>query len=164
MAAKTAISEAEYLRTSFENPDREYRDGDLVERSMPTFRHGRTQANLCSTFDPRRSKFPLHPCVETRMRLRPGLYRIPDVAVFFGAESPDVPTPPLVAIEILSPDDRMADILRKLEEYRVWGVRHIWLVDPQKRQLFAYDGSLNAAQSLRLPELDFDLTPASIFG
>ena len=40
-----------------------------------------------------------------------------------------VPTiPPFVAIEILSPDDRMTDVRNKLAEYRAWGVTHVWLV------------------------------------
>jgi hypothetical protein len=42
MPTKTAISEEEYLTTSFEH-DPEYRDGELLERSMPIFKHGEVQ-------------------------------------------------------------------------------------------------------------------------
>jgi hypothetical protein len=35
MDAKTAITVEQYLHTSFDNPDREYRAGEIVERSLP---------------------------------------------------------------------------------------------------------------------------------
>jgi hypothetical protein len=46
MGAKTAISAGEYLHTSFPGVDREYRDGELVERTKPDYLHGRTQLLL----------------------------------------------------------------------------------------------------------------------
>ncbi len=46
--------------------------------------------------------------------VRRGRYPIPDVAVFCPVDPAGVPeTPPLVAIEILSPDDRMSDVREK---------------------------------------------------
>lgn len=164
MATKTAISEQEYLSTSFEH-DPEYRDGELIERAIPVFKHGTTQGELYATFRALRSRFPVHPTVEMRMKLRPRLYRIPDAAVFLGSEPPAVPdTPPLVAIEILSADDRMPEVLDKLREYRAWGVPHIWLVDPESRWMYIYDDGLREVGSLKLPELDFELQPADVFG
>ena len=165
MATKSLLSEEEYLRTSFENPDREYRDGELVERSMPAFKHARTQNRLAARFESVASKLPVHPCVEVRMRLRSGRYLISDVAVFLGAEPPDVPdTPPLIAIEILSADDRMAEVLEKLREYLGWGVPHIWVVCPKNREMYVYNGGLARVESLKVPELDFELQPADVFG
>jgi hypothetical protein len=35
MGAKTAISLEQYLHTTFPDVDREYRDGEIVERSLP---------------------------------------------------------------------------------------------------------------------------------
>ena len=62
---------------------------------------------------------------EVRHRVREGRYRIPDIAVFEGEPEGEVPsTPPLVAIEILSPDDRIGYIVPKLKDYRQWGVRN----------------------------------------
>ena len=165
MATNTALSEKEYARTSFENPDREYRDGELVDRSMPTFNHGETQGDLYARFRSLRPRFAVYPCVETRMKLRPGLYRIPDVAVFFGERPLEVPdTPPLIAIEILSVDDRMSEILEKLQEYHVWGVSHVWLVDPRTRRIYAWESGVREVESLRVPELELILTPDDVFG
>lgn len=46
MSAKAGIPVAEYLHTSFPNLDREYRDGEIVERSLPDYLHARTQMLL----------------------------------------------------------------------------------------------------------------------
>src|SRR5262245_2968353 len=72
MATKAMLSEAEYLRTSFPGVDQEYRDGELVERSMPTFGHGRTQAKLTVFFARFEATHRLIVTIETRLRLRRG--------------------------------------------------------------------------------------------
>ena len=46
MGAKAAIPAEVYLRTSFPDVDPEYREGELVERTMPDYFHGRTQLLL----------------------------------------------------------------------------------------------------------------------
>jgi Uma2 family endonuclease len=48
------------------------------------------------------------------------------------AEPPDsfVPLAPDLAVEVLSPSDRMADALAKIAMYLDAGVRLVWLVDP----------------------------------
>ena len=43
MGAKTGLSVEEYLHTSFPDLDRDYRDGQLVERSLPDYLCGKTQ-------------------------------------------------------------------------------------------------------------------------
>ena len=134
MGAKTAISVEQYLHTSFPDLDKEYRDGELVERSLPDYLHSRTQGLLIFFFEAFRKKLSVYACPELRLKLRERLYLIPDVCVFTGAQTVRVPdTPPLVAIEILSPDDRLNAVRDKLEEYRAWGVKHVWLVDPYSR-------------------------------
>ena len=140
MGSATALSVEEYLRTSFPDLDREYRDGEIVERSLPDYLHGKTQALLAALFLALGEQLSLHPCVETRMRVRPNRYLIPDVAVFHPDEPKAIPeTPPLVAIEVLSPDDKMGEVREKLEEYRTWGVPHVWLVDPRSRPFYTGD-------------------------
>jgi len=41
--------------------------------------------------------------------------------------------PPLVIIEILSPDDKVQDTLRRFREYENFGVRYIVQMDPEDR-------------------------------
>ena len=50
MGAKTAISVEQYLHTRFPDLDREYREGELVDRSLPDYLHGKTQALLVAFF------------------------------------------------------------------------------------------------------------------
>ena len=108
MGAKSAISLEQYLHTTFPDVDREYRDGEIVERSLPDYLHGRVQAALVAFFWALRTELALFPCVETRMRLRSNLVLIPDVAVFYPTEPSRVPdAPPLLVVEVLSADDRL---------------------------------------------------------
>jgi Uma2 family endonuclease len=164
MGSHAITSVEEYLRTSFPDLDREYRDGELVERSLSDFLHSRTQVRLAAIFEALCKRFPVFTCTELRMKLREGLVLIPDVSVFWPSEPPSVPDfPPLVAIEILSRDDRMAAVREKLEEYRDWGVKHVWLVDPYQRRFYTCDAGLAEVASFGVPELDLDITSVEIF-
>jgi Uma2 family endonuclease len=164
MNARTGLSAEEYLHTSFPDLDREYRDGELVERSLPDTLHGSTQILLGAFFAAVRLKLGLYVYSETRVKLREGLYLIPDISVFWPTKPPKVPeTPPFVAIEILSEDDRMKDVRAKLDEYRAWGVPHVWLVDPHLRKLYTCDLGLTEVATLQIPKLDLELLPEHIF-
>jgi len=164
MGAKTAISADEYLHTSFPDVDREYRDGELVERTMPDYLHGRTQLLLGVFFEALRRKLSVYVCSETRMKLREDLYLIPDIAVFWPSAPALLPiSPPLVAIEVLSPDDRLTAVREKLQEYRAWGVPNVWLVDPHSRRLYTCDIRLTEVTSLTIPELSITLGASEIF-
>jgi Uma2 family endonuclease len=164
MSAKTAISLEQYLRTSFPDVDREYRDGEIVERSLPDYLQGRVQGAIFAFFWALRSELALFPCVETRMRLRSNLVLIPDVAVFYPTEPSRVPdAPPLLVAEVLSLDDRLTAVREKLEEYKSWGVPHVWLVDPHAKRLYMCDQGLTEVASLQIPELSIELLAGQIF-
>ena len=164
MSASTGVAVEEYLHTSFRSLDCEYRDGEVVKRTRPDYLHGKTQLLLAAFFAALRKRLPIFPCTETRMKLRTGRYVIPDVAVFWPEEPQGVPeTPPLVAIEILSPDDRLTEIREKLEEYRSWGVAHVWLVDPHSRRMYMLEAGLLETRLLAIPELGVEVTAADIF-
>jgi Uma2 family endonuclease len=164
MGARAGISEEEYLHTCFEGLDQEYRDGELEERGLPDYPHGETQLALALFFGALKRPLRIFPCVETRVKLRPGRYVIPDVAVFWHEKPPRVPeTPPLVAIEILSPDERLPKVKAELEEYKKFGVPHIWLIDPDARKFYVYEGDLLETQTLLIPELGVELTAADVF-
>jgi hypothetical protein len=52
----------------------------------------------------------------------------------------------------------------RLEDYRRWGVAHIWLIDPELQHLYEYsEAGLLHLQSLRLPEFDFEISSQDIF-
>ena len=166
MSTKALVSIEEYLRTSYEDYDREYLDGEVVERPLPDYRHSRTQFRLCVLFGRLGERVPLYGCTELRSRVAATRVRIPDVSIYAGKEPTEwfPAEPPLIAIEIVSPDDRHQDLLAKLEEYRRWGARHVWLVHPHTRKLYVYDGALAEVPEFHLPEFDVTLTPDEIFG
>ena len=165
MGAKVGVSIDEYLHTSFTDLDREYRDGEVVERTPPDYLHSRAQAVLVAFFEALRRTLQVYACPELRLKVRDGLYLIPDIAVFWPtAPKTGVPdSPPLVAIEILSPDDRMTAVREKLGEYKAWGAPHVWLVDPHSRRLYVCEPGLVEVASLSIPELEVEVGPPAIF-
>lgn len=165
MGAKTAISVEDYLRTAFPDLDKEYVDGEVVERGLPDNLHSQTQALLIVFFMALRQALHLHPRPELRIRVRTRTFRIPDISVFHPeAPTEAVPsTPPFIAIEILSPDDRMKEVRAKLEEYRAFGVPHVWLVDPHSKRMYTCDAGLQEVSTLSIPELGLEVRPADIF-
>jgi Uma2 family endonuclease len=167
MSTKSAVSIEEYLRTSFEDLDREYVDGEIVERSLPDELHSETMWRLSGLIWDLSKTCPFHGRPDLRSRVSATRIRIPDVAIYAGAEpNAMVPTePPLLAIEILSPDDRHLEIMQKFEEYQAWGVQPVWLVDPHRRRLQVYgSGTLSEVSVLEIPEYDVRFTAADIFG
>ena len=86
------------------------------------------------------------------MRLFPGLVRVPDLAFASWDRIPNRRRPttsiagfaPDLAIEILSPSNRKAEMKRKRTEYFAAGVRLVWEVDPRKRIVTTYDAPEHA--------------------
>ncbi len=167
MATKTLISEAEYLSTAYDDPAPEYILGELVERGMPNNAHSRACGELHFQFRLHQDKLRLYPRPELRVRVAPDHYRVADLLVYSGSEPQD-PVPeeiPLVAAEVVSPDDRYEEIMTKLADYEAWGVKHVWLVDPGLRRLSVYsNGSLNAVSAFELPGHGLRIDGGGIFG
>lgn len=167
MEAKTLVPIEEYLRASYPDLDREYVDGEIVERSLPDNLHAEIQFRLCGIFFKLSERLPFHGHTGLRSRVAATRIRIADVSIYDGAEPQgDVPaSAPLVAIEVLSPDDRHLSVLQRLEEYKEWGARHVWLVNPHTRQLHVYvDGSLRLVNQYEIPEYGVIISPEEIFG
>jgi len=165
VATKTQITAEQYLRMTFEH-DAEFVHGEIVERSMPDYTHSTIQALLAFLFGALRQSHALLTCCELRLKLAPDLYRIPDVTVIAGKPpQQSVPDqPPLVTIEILSKDDRHSNLMQKLEEYRVWGVPNIWVIDPATQRFSIYtELGLQNVSSFSLPSYPFQLSPAELF-
>jgi Uma2 family endonuclease len=165
MATRAQITADQYLDMTFEY-EAEYVRGEVVHRAMPDRLHATIQFRILMAIGRLIQSFALFPYPELRMRLEAGVFRIPDVSLFEGqAPLEDVPSkPPLLVIEILSKDDRHHDLMEKLEEYRVWGVPNIWVVDPHSRRLALYvEAGLRYVSSLDLPGYPFELKPAVLF-
>jgi Uma2 family endonuclease len=163
MSTRALVPVEEYLRMSFEGPDPEYLDGELVERNLGDDSHSSTQAKLAIYFGKHLDRLKIR--TEIHMRLAPTRIRIADFAVFLEKPAERIPvSPPYIVVEIVSPGDRYIEIHEKLEEYRGWGIQHIWLVDPASRNLSVYDDAgLREVPVLELPEYELTIQKSDIF-
>jgi Uma2 family endonuclease len=158
MAAKTLITAEQYLATPFEY-EPEFVRGEIVERPLPNKSHSRIQQLLAVLLHRIGFCYP-----ELRMRVAQDSYRIPDISLFEHEPDGEVPaSPPLLVVEIVSPDDRHLDLMQKLQDYRAWGVANIWVVDPELKALYVYDGGLIEKQRLELPNFGSSIAPADLF-
>jgi Uma2 family endonuclease len=142
MGTSLLVSEEEYLTTSYE-PDCEYDEGVLVERNVGERPHSILETAFGAFFFERRKRFRIQVFTKQRMRLGHRRYRIPDVCVYKEPAPRDrvFSTPPFIAIEILSPEDRMSRIRKKIDDYLAFGVAYVWLVDPEERRADVYTAS-----------------------
>jgi Uma2 family endonuclease len=134
MAATTHISLEEYLRTPFE-PDAEYVRGEVQERNVGEYEHNTVQWAILSWFRQHDKTWRTRTIQEQKTRLNSGNVRIPDVSVW-NRNVPVQPVfdqPQLIAVEVLSPEDRHSRVQEKIEDYRNFQVANIWIVDPIKR-------------------------------
>jgi len=117
MSVETLLSVEEYLNTSY-TPDKEYRDGVLLERNVGETAHAWLQICLGAYFLRHRREWNVKPFTELRVKVREKWFPIPDVCIYAEPdfEGPYPTTPPLLWIEILSPDDRMQDVWNKADE------------------------------------------------
>lgn len=135
MATATSIPISEYLQKTYE-PDCDYIDGELKERSVGEQPHGHIQAIITSIFRENRKAWSTRAIVETRVQTRPTRFRIPDICILRSSDphDPIIRFAPYICIEVLSKDDTLMEIQKRIEEYAAMGVEHIWVVDPWQRK------------------------------
>jgi Uma2 family endonuclease len=133
MATALQIPLHEYLGINY-RPDREYVDGEVRERNVGKWEHGRVQWLLALWFGAREKEWGIVGSTEQRVRVSESRVRVPDLVVLTAGVQPDVLTdPPLLVIEILSPDDSYSDTQERAQDYRVMGVETVWIIDPKTR-------------------------------
>ena len=166
MAAKTLITEAEYLRMTFDGREPDYVGGELVERGMPNYQHGRTQSVFSELMRPWRLERRLFNATELRIQTAPGHYRVADAVVYRDREPVElIPTEtPFIVLEIVSPDDTYAELMTKLAEYETMGVAHVWIADPGLRTLRVFkNGNLLHVDAFDVPEFGLRFTASALF-
>jgi Uma2 family endonuclease len=132
----------EYLASSYE-PDLEYVDGVLEEKNMGTWEHGSIQIAIGSWFFSHRLEWRIDVASEVRTRTSGTRVRLPDICVIRrdGVVEQVRTTPPLLCIEILSPDDRPVRVMKRLDDFLAMGAENIWIVDPADRSAATYTRS-----------------------
>ena len=133
MSVGTLVSVEQYLNSAYE-PDVEYVDGVLVERNVGDWLHSLIQSNLIFAI---RTRYPhLKVVPELRSQTTDTRFRLPDVTVLLAAPATRyLMDAAFLAVEILSEEDRMTNVMEKLFEYEQKGVENIWLIDPRIERL-----------------------------
>ena len=166
MASRTLVSVDEYLHTSY-HPDCDYVDGAIVERNVGERHHSELQGEIYSYFRSVARKLNIVPYIEQRVQVGSSRFRVPDICVMHGGRPAEqiFTKPPLIAIDILSKDDRMSDMQERIDDYLQFGVRYVWIINPRTRRALTHtkagsqevkDGILrteNPEIELPLPEI-----------
>jgi Uma2 family endonuclease len=107
---------------------------------MPEFPHSDAQSNLIYQLRRYRPTFGIRVAPEIRIQITPTRYRVADIAVWRDDSAGiGIPThPPCLAIEILSPEDRMVRVASKIREYLSIGVEWVWLIDPIEKACYSH--------------------------
>ncbi len=145
MAVSTLVPVAEYLRTSY-RPDCDYLDGVILERNLGEYSHSTVQTNVWNRFNIRGAEWDVRARIELRVNVRPGRYRVPDVVVIDRSLPREeiITHPPILCVEILSPEDRMSEMEERITDYFKMGVPCVWIFDPIRRKAFLRTGSTSA--------------------
>src|SRR2546422_1703946 len=149
------LTAADVERLSIPGKQVELVRGQLVVREPPGTWHGAVAANLAYHLGDsvRRGDLGLVFAQDTGFKIGsdPDTVRAPDVA-FVARDRTGVIrargyaelAPDLLA-EILSPDDRPADVLGKVADWLGAGTKLVWVVDPERSEVRVYrqDGTLS---------------------
>ncbi len=139
------VSVDEYLHADYEH-DMDYVDGVLEERDLGENSHSNLQTELAVLLRNHRGEWKVKAFVEQRVQITPTRYRVPDLCILPDGwkNTPIVTTPPLLCIEILSPEDRLSRTLVKCNDYFRLGTPEAWIFDPAQRTAMVLrpDGSM----------------------
>ena len=137
-----SITLEEFLTNDYESY--EYVKGELVPMSTPTMVHGEISANIVILLGNyvRQNRLGRIYTAETTFQIgKSG--RKPDVAFVSLERLPEnrnqaSPIPPDLAIEVVSPSDKVYDVKEKALEYLDAGTRMVWVIEPIAKTVTVY--------------------------
>ena len=124
-------------------------NGELKKMSPAGHNHGRIIIRLTTPLDlhVRRNKLGAVYAAETGFKLssNPDTVRAPDIAFISKHRVEQVgdtagywPGAPDLAVEVLSPDDRVSEVEEKVSEWLSAGSQQVWVVSPKLRTVIIY--------------------------
>lgn len=139
MATLAPVPVELYLHSSYE-PDAEFVDGEVQPRPMGEYDHATWQQAVQLWFVQHQAKWNVRVLPELRVQVNTTRYRVPDVVVFDRAQPIEqiLTHPPIAVFEVLSPEDVMTRVLRKLSDYTDMGVRNIFVIDPRTELFYRF--------------------------
>jgi len=165
--AEPFVTVEEYLKASYE-PDCDYVDGRVEERNLGEYDHGLLQLILGALFMKNRDAWQVRTVTEVRTQVKTARFRVPDVSVLH-ANAPResiIRVPQWIAIEILSPEDRLNRLQDKVDDYLEFGVENVWIIDPETRRAWIADASgfhLVQSGELTVPETPIRVVLSELF-
>lgn len=161
------ISVQEYLTADYE-VDYDYVDGVLEDRNVGERSHSLLIGLLVAHFGSLKKQLGVQVLPDVRVQVSPTRYRVPDLVLAAADDTDEIlQKPPLLCIEVLSPEDRLHRIRIRVQEYHEMGVPDAWIIDPVTKDCYqstragdffiAKDGVLTALGgrlSLRLTDLE----------
>jgi Uma2 family endonuclease len=143
------VTTAEFVRFPFqEDPRYELDEGRMMVTDRPPYRHNRTLKNLMSAVGRFLQESLLGEFLisENVYALSPSTCRSPDLAVILGDRSLElrgataIPIVPEIVAEVMCEIDTVRTIHRKLKQYFKAGVKEVWLIDPDAREIEIWTG------------------------
>jgi len=131
MATTTQVPLEVYLRSDYQ-PDAEFLDGEVLERPMGEDDHSSWQLAICRWFLQNEDQWNIRIRPELRVQVRPENFLVPDVTILDATHPKEkiATLPPIAVFEVLSPENKIREIMRKLDLYEQMGIQQIWLIDP----------------------------------
>ena len=131
------ISLAEYLATDY-HPDCDYIDGRATSRNVGLYPHASAMTVLAGSLYDLTRGTDLLTLMSVRMRVNANTVLVPDVSVIRKTSPREdiIATPPLLVVEILSPEDAISHLQWRVNTYSAMGVEHIWVIDAWKRYVW----------------------------
>ncbi len=137
-----AITLEEFLTNDYESY--EYVKGELVPMSTPTMVHGEISSNIVILLGNHVHQHQLGRVYTAETTFQIGESgRKPDVAYVSQERLPEnrhqaSPIPPDLAIEVISPSDRVYDVQEKALEYLDAGTKMVWVIEPIAKTVTVY--------------------------
>ncbi len=165
LQVSTLIPLEEYLHTSY-HPDCDWIDGKVMERNVGEGKLSNVQGFFIRFLGNHAQQWRIRVWPEQRVQVAATRFRIPGICATRRVAPFEeiIRTPPLLCIEVLSPDDRMSDTQEKVDDYLKMGVEVVWVVDPRRRMAFQTDGrSLQPVAMLTVPGSAITVEVAEVF-
>ncbi|BCW95302.1 MAG: Uma2 family endonuclease [Fimbriimonadales bacterium] len=147
-ARRRKLTESDLLRLPDDGRKYELVGGRLA--AVPTgARHGEIVSNLIARLHAVKTPEVALYSESVGFRMRNGNLRSPDASVMARARLPQGVSPnefvdgaPDLAVEVVSPSERAAELLQKVAEYFESGAREVWLLFPERREVYRYTAPL----------------------